>query len=269
MKRLVLIVSIIICFSLVSCNSENTDKIINENNEIYGETDEQNISDTQDIQCNIGGTSECPVHGPSDYHFVSSFLIQYVGQEKYDAWCETLDLKNYEDNGCTHAFQLMEFIEYFDISKEFLIEHYYTDGYYSYAWDIDVVSNRDREAWDRFSRNHIENYDKMTKLGTEGLFKDALYAYIKDSHPEFYKKYYIEDRSNTLDWSIPQLVYETEMSIETLREIYQESTYSKLLEETLMRFDYNFEKIYTDREYIEQQINSLYPVQIDELIRIE
>ena len=69
---------------------------------------------------------QCPVHA-FDYHSFPGELIDYVGQEAFDAWCNPYQAP--DENGC-YENNIYNFIHDFDIPYEVFAAWYYGYSYY-------------------------------------------------------------------------------------------------------------------------------------------
>ncbi len=70
----------------------------------------------------------CPIHS-FDYHSFPGDLIDYVGQDAFDTWCDPYQTP--DENGCYES-NIYNFIHDFNIPYEVFAEWYYG---YSYYWD--------------------------------------------------------------------------------------------------------------------------------------
>jgi len=206
---------------------------------------------------------ECEVHNGYYHSYGSDHLIDYYMAEEF--WRE-YDAYGYDNDGCKCIFNKVNMAKHFGITGRQLRDSYYKYDYYTMGFDPLPLFDLDEEACDEFFRAHREETPEQNetrdKRRTEYSFKLELLEmihYSKDpvERAAFYKL------TNNEWWSIPELVYEAEMSLEEIRQIYTEYT-----ENIDVYFEYDFERLFSDREYFEDLIETAeYPVFVDEALR--
>lgn len=156
--------------------------------------------------------------------------------------------------------------KYFGITGQQLRDSYYRYDYYWMGFDPLPLFELDEEACDEFFRTHYdetpEQTEIMNKRRVEESFKRELIETIRYSKDPVERAAFYKLTNNEW-WSIPELVYEAEMSFEEIEGIYTEYT-----ENIDVYFEYDFERLFSDREYFEELIETAeYPVFVDEALR--
>lgn len=206
----------------------------------------------------------CEVHNGYYHSFGGDNLIDYYMAEEF--WREN-DAYGYDNDGCKCLFNKVNMAKYFGITGQQLRDSYYRDDYYRMGFDPLPLFELDEEACDEFFRTHYdetpEQTEIMNKRRVEESFKRELIETIRYSKDPAERAAFYKFTNNGW-WSIPELVYEAEMSFEEIEGIYTEYT-----ENIDVYFEYDFERLFSDREYFEELIETAeYPVFVDEALRV-
>ncbi|MBQ4055260.1 MAG: hypothetical protein IJD17_06055 [Clostridia bacterium] len=215
---------------------------------------------------------KCSVHN-GFYH--TCYVDGLIDEEVMYEWYRMTDGYGYENNGCNCVYNIVDFAEHLGITGQQLRDQYYqSPQYYRTCIDPLPLFELDKEGCDEFFRNEYnEAYEKsehMTKRGVEESFKHELIRLISgSSDPAESHDYFNETTDNgakwisIYSWSIPEFIYEFEISLEEIRQIYTEYT-----ENIDVYFEYDFARLFTERDYFEELIETAeYPVFVDEALR--
>jgi len=215
---------------------------------------------------------KCSVHN-GFYH--TCYVDGLIDEEVMYEWYRMTDGYGYENDGCKCVYNIVDFAEHLGITGQQLRDQYYqSPQYYRTCIDPLPLFELDKEGCDEFFRNEYnEAYEKsehMTKRGVEESFKYELIRLISGlSDPAESHDYFNETTDNgakwisIYSWSIPEFIYEFEISLEEIRQIYTEYT-----ENRDVYFEYDFERLFTERDYFEELIETAeYPVFVDEALR--
>ena len=156
-KNVITLLVLLFCLFTVSCVENQPDDtpdistITSDNT-----TDATNLETQAPSDPPIGGTNICTIH-LEGYHTYPLTIMRYVGEEKFYKWIdereETSDtIVPY--SGC-NLYNFYSFIDYFEISKEQLIEWYNT-GVLEWYHDIDPLYNGSAEEIEQHYRNTDE-----------------------------------------------------------------------------------------------------------------
>ena len=214
---------------------------------------------------------QCTVHNDR-YHNFSYAFIDLVGQEEFYEWLTSLPHFEYNDNGCTDPASVYSFAEHFGLNAKKLRNAYYLNGDYYHEYYVNeppFLFELDENACDEFFRDPSNFDDSVYELRqSEQTFKDWLLTVSRNSDSAQERKAFQKFTNygsyyNTTFWSIPEYVYVSGISLEELQQLYD--TYIARNE---YKYEYDFERIFTEREYFEEQIEKAeYPVFVDALLR--
>lgn len=208
------------------------------------------------------------------YHSFPDSLIDLVGYEAFNEWRRSLPHYEYNDNGCTDPASLYSFAKHFGLTEKQLRDVYYQDVYYQnefygekYSKDPSCLFELDEAACDEFFRDP-SNFDKQVYefRQAERTFKDVILRMLRGSEDAQRRSLYFALTDNGTNrrygyWSIPELVYAADITLEELQEIYD-------IYISPDECKYDFERLFTEREYFEEQIEKAeYPVFVDMLLR--
>lgn len=221
----------------------------------------------------IGGGEFC-FHDPlwDSYHTFDNTLIEYVGIDKYNEWLENaLKAKAVDDCSFGKA-NIYNFVHDFNISREMFADLYYNQAtsyvsgnYYSTWYDLDLLYNGTEEE---YSALYKEKGEEISAEISGKYVESMLKRYLLE-------KYGNKDarKVNCTQFSIAEFVYENNISRSDLEEAI--NTVAQLGEKQGYKaFTYNLDLIYKKDKSIMNAIElvsaaKLYPVQVDELIRVK
>ncbi len=213
----------------------------------------------------------CEVHASGYHHGLGgSFLCDIVGEENYEKWMYDTGEEQYENNGCTEAGNIYNFAVHFGLTQKQLKDNYYLYSY-DYYWnypDPTPLFEMDEKGCDEFFRDlDMKAQDIMQCRNGEYDFKNLLLEGMLESDDPVkrtaYYKFNIEGNNSRIPfWSIAELVYEAELTLEEL-----EALYDSFAEGREKVFEYDFERLFTDRDHFEELIKTAeYPVFVDEAL---
>jgi len=220
----------------------------------------------------MGGGEEgvCPLHDINAYHSIPGSLIDKVGEENFQAWLDSLP-DDYDKDGCTDACNIVDFLIYFNFTPEEIEEFVYKEEYYSLPGDIDALLRGDYESFEKSFR--IGNYSEKfaEQLSSERALKIFILEYLRDSGNQEWIDLYNEltqngKRYDVDTWSIPEIVYKTDLTQAELEAILEDLQYNEFLNCSVNTFNYDFSPIYSE-EGLHKEIDELYPVLVDKLLR--
>lgn len=208
----------------------------------------ENTADTTEntYSANGGTSGMCKVHSDI-YHSFPHTLMEYVGLDEAYNWIEKGEeaSKGYDDRGCPWKGSIYEFIHEFNIPKDVFVKWYNeTDRYYSDDYDIDLLYNGTAEENDAYYRDYSER--ENTVMAKRGAF-DQVKGYIFTTRMSELMKVLGENLSSA-KVSLAEMVYILDMPREELESIIAQS---KELVPYLLRYDYDLDLIYDQREYVE------------------
>ena len=154
---------------------------------------------------------QCPIHS-FDYHTYPGALIDYVGQDAFDAWCDPYQTP--DENGC-YTNNIYKFIKDFDIPYEVFAEWYYGIEYYSSDHAPALLYGDDIAAVEQYYSRSAE-IERETSKSTfhffcsfkEMLEKDARNA--DDAASRAFVETFCEDgRVCVANWSIADYIRTT------------------------------------------------------------
>ena len=232
------------------------------------------VTDPADTLRNIGGGEEgvCPVHDQGTYHSIPGELIEKVGEENFTNWLESLPA-DYDEEGCNSACNIVRFLQDFNFSLEEIRDLAFGEEYYSEFGNanIEALIKGDFDEFEKSFR--IENYDvdRAEKVSSEWVIKLNLLKYLENSGDPALLGIFNEITSNgekykIASWSIAEIVYETGITQDVLEDIWHDVQYNEFLNVAVNTFDYDFSIIY-EGDGLHKEIEELYPVQVDELLR--
>lgn len=212
------------------------------------ETNDSNTADTTENTYSAnGGTGGCNVHSEA-YHGFPHELIEHTNEEEYREWFDTNEKmsENYNDNGCIWTANIYDFVHELNIPKEVFVDFYNRSGYYYYRdYDIDLLYNGTAEENDAYYRDYSER--ENTVMAKRGAF-DQVKGYIITTRFAELQQALGEKMTSFGNVSLAEAVYVLEMSREELEAIIAQS---KELVPNVLRYDYDLDLIYNQREYVE------------------
>ncbi len=215
-------------------------------------TDTTNTDDPPEI----GGSWPICMYHHDSYHSYTKELIDIVGEEAFRAWIEPIEQNweyiPYTETECPFPdSNIVEFIKYFKITDEQLIEVYKAD-IYGLQWDIKALIDGDYEAFEKHSVE-INKTKSYKKLQNEYLIKLSLIQKIgtlKDNRSvEYYNsitdngKYMPVDKVTVLD-----LVENTSLTREDIQ---------KCIDSYEDCYKYDIRLLSEDREEYKRMISEL------------
>ena len=288
MRKVLSNILLIFCLllSFVSCSKNNIEinNISNDKNQSeinLAKIDTQNTySDNTEIDNEAigGGLNEC-IHASvfnDSFHSFSVELIKYVNSEKFEEW---INLEHKVTNECQYyGVNIYEFIKYFNISKDVFSDLYYnTSTYYNHDYNIDLLYNGNVDKIYKYYENG-GNYEEFKKRSLDYAVKIDLSSYIGDAQYSEWKEK--NGYSSVISWSIPEIIYEFDISQDTLKNIVAIYKNPDILEpevisddnaeiiEITNTYDYDYDKIYNHSDELIKLINEDFPsYMIDEIIR--
>ncbi len=196
-------------------------------------------------------------------------------EDDVEDWFREVDACGYNNDGCYNPFNIVNYAKRYGISGQQLRDEYYMSYQYSnyYVEDSSPLFELDEEGCDEFFRNIDKLTDEqknlLKKRNTEFRFKKEFVEqlrYSKDlSKRKAFYKFTNNGKNNRLyAWSIPELVYEAGLTLEEVETAYAEF----FKRERHPIFEYDFARLFTEREYFEELIETAeYPVFVDEALR--
>lgn len=103
----------------------------------------------------IGGSAMCEVHDHTQYHFVPTDLIEFIGKDEFREWDKLVSAAESSD-GCPFPdYNIYNLVHHFSIPRNVLSDAYYGIGgcYYTNVWDIETIYNGTFEEYDAFNRD--------------------------------------------------------------------------------------------------------------------
>ncbi|MBQ8524843.1 MAG: hypothetical protein IJ457_09495 [Clostridia bacterium] len=182
-----------------------------------------------------GGELKCKVHYL--YHNFAGSLIDYVGQDKFDEWLESVSETEDLSEDCPCNANIKNFIDYFDIPYEVFVVKGNLTGHLEYDPEILYFGTEEEiEA-------HFRDFEKFAKdyIITEHLLK------LGFNLEEKYADKLTEYADRTVRFSIPELVvYGGITKDELIKAIDEvsENIYEKFGE--VYTFDYDIDGLYPD-----------------------
>ncbi len=208
----------------------------------------ENTADTTENTYSAnGGTGDCTVHSVA-YHGFPYELTESVGEEKFDNWLENCKKKSedYNDNGCIYSSNIYDFVHELNIPKETFVDFYNRSGYYYIRdYDIDLLYDGTAEENDAYYRDYLER--ENTIMAKRGAF-DQVKGYIITTRFTELQQALGEKMSSFGNVSLAEAVYVLNMPREELEAIIAKS---KELVPNVLRYDYDLDLIYNQREYVE------------------
>ena len=142
--------------STVSASSDSTDSV--ESSIISSETVPESEVSASNDEIEMGGESEsCDEHVFS-YHYITTDLLNYVGQDIFDKWAD--EFSNDEYGRIQEGLNIQSFIEHFDIPREVFEEIINT----CYAESVLTFLNerRDSDILPQYSNELLSQYYGQT-----------------------------------------------------------------------------------------------------------
>lgn len=210
----------------------------------------------------------------SGFHFMPILYdpnSSFPTEEEYQVWLKS-DLKEkYWIDGCVykddprgtnyHPHNIAEYIREFNISRKDFEKNYYTEDYYMIYYDVDVLFGYDYVATSKW---YIEEWGKAAaKVMPERALEENLKEVL-------FKKAGVNIEGKLMmDYSIPQIIYDNNIPKETVA-----TTLEYIDSLGRRRFEYNLDLIYNKDSAILESLEKvkkgeLYPVQVDEMIRVD
>lgn len=290
MKKVLFNTILIFCvlLSFTSCRKNNTDKndINNDKNqyEINLAKIDTQITKSDNIEIDneaIGGSLNTCIHASvfnDSFHSFSVELIKHVTSEKFDEW---INLDHKVTNECPYyGVNIYEFIKYFNISKDVFSDLYYnTSTYYNHDYNINLLYSDNVDEIYKYYENG-GNYEEFKKRSLDHAVKIDLTSYIGDAQYSEWKEK--NGYSSVISWSIPEIIYEFDISQDTLKSIVAIYKNPDILEPEVISddnaeiieitksydYDYDYDKIYNHSDELIKLINEDFPsYMIDEIIR--
>lgn len=215
-------------------------------------TDTTNSDDPPEI----GGSWPICMYHHDSYHSYTKELIDIVGDEAFRAWIDPIEQNweyiPYTETECPFPdSNIVEFIKYFKITDEQLIEVYKAD-IYGLQWDIKALIDGDYETFEKHAVE-INKTKSYKKLQNEYLIKLSLIQKIgtlKDNRSvEYYNsitdngKYMPVDKVTVLD-----LVENTSLTREDIQ---------KCIDSYEDCYKYDIRLLFEDREEYKRMISEL------------
>lgn len=179
-------------------------------------------SDEETVPASAIGTDMCNLH-ISEYHSYPGELIDYIGDEFYD-WVYMVESQPDRDltDECPYSHcNIIECLNYFNISKEEFARLYYTSFYYSCMYDPEIM----------YSGNNTEIQNFFTDDKTENLeleYKDIILSaklYLRSSLSDMsvdeqtVEKYY---QLPLTAWTFSDIISEAQISRDTFEAFLDE-----------------------------------------------
>jgi len=249
--------------------------------------------DTQDEYYDpgaIGGgeSSICPIHS-IEYHAIPGLLIDYVDEQAYEEWKSQLrDEEGWyirDENGCYPGFNIVEFINSFNIPDELIIECY--PGYYNSSsayWNLDLLLSRDAEAYEIFARKtSLTKEEKRLYEDRErdGSFKRRVLDLLKEKTDEGSVAYYNKITCNGTrylleEFSILDMVENSSLTKEDIESACGVDRRTGVQSVNFVyRYTYNIDLLFEEKAALYAEIEKLEDIpyvpraaQIDELLHI-
>lgn len=205
-----------------------------------------------------GGSNVCKVHCPELFHTIPGDLCNYIGFDKVNEWGESRTTKEgtiaEEDKCLNPEFTIVNFIEYFDITREQFIDN--TNFLTKTKYDVDILYSGDAEVIEEYftnnelyeiNRSKTENYWNLSITLNEmhwkatniqgsisiveavtelGIKREDLEKMIEDCKEKNYEAYGV---SETFDYDIDSLYSEDVLSIYKIDSYGEEKTGERAL----------------------------------------
>lgn len=191
-----------------------TNEIINgeDNFPAAGKLSIDDSSDEETAPVSAIGTDMCHAH-KMEYHFYPSELIDYIGDEFYD-WVYMVESQPDRDltDECPYSHcNIIECLNYFNISEEEFTELYYTSLYYYYMYDPEIMYSG--------NNTEIQNFfidDKTEDLEFENRSKiRSAKHYLKSSLSDMSVDEQIVEKYSQLPltaWTFSDIISEAQIS---------------------------------------------------------
>lgn len=212
-------------------------------------------SDTDDHSAIGGGWPVCELHH-TFFHYYSSELIDLVGEENFMVWAEKLAMEReyipFTTTQCPFPGEnICEFIEYFGITNEQLIEIYKSD-FYNLQYDMKALMERDYEALEKHAIEIASN-KSYKKLERERSVKFRIIEKIGEAEDERSKEYYNSITDNGKHYpvdkvTILELVENTSLTREDIQDC---------LNIVSDRYEYDISLLFENREEYKKMISEL------------
>jgi len=235
---------------------------------IDGTTDE--IIESYDGEVLSGG-DRCPIHIP-EYHIFPHNYTYYVGENKFFEWINGIERYDYDKNGkliyhdgCrVPNGNIYEFIKYFNISKEeFYDLWYYSSSYYFNDHNPDILFSDDMDLIEEYYRRDYDEHEQTMSVRTSEylLILEFMELYYDDPiYGEAFREVFSLGYNR---FSIPQLIYVTDITHEEVEELYERVERNS----PLGCYDYDFDTIYTQKEAIQEAMRTKTPEEINDMVR--
>lgn len=215
-------------------------------------TDTTNSDDPPEI----GGSWPICMYHHDSYHSYTKELIDIVGEEAFRAWIEPIEQNweyiPYTETECPFPdSNIVEFIKYFKITDEQLIEAYKAD-IYGLQWDIKALIDGDYETFEKHAVE-INKTKSYKKLQNEYLIKLSLIQKIgalkDDRSVEYYNSITDNGRYMPVDKvTILELVENTSLTREDIQDC---------LNIVSDRYEYDVSLLFENREEYKRMISEL------------
>lgn len=203
------------------------------------------------------------------YHTIPMALFEYVDVDKLSEWEYNASLTNRTEECQYGDANVYNFIREFNISKDMFYDAYYkqasnyiSGNYYDMWYDVDILYNgTEQEYSDLYKESGDEIYREMIGRRVEASLKS--YLMYNSSN---------KDVNNMSEFSLPQIIYENniqkselEEAIKIIGELWSSKGYAI--------FNYDIDMIYNKDQNLTTALENaksgeIYPVQVDEMIRI-
>ena len=200
-KTLFTLILVLVCIVTFACSS-NAD--VNDPSNTINIGDSTNIeamntsnNDIDDFDP-MGGDKYCSVH-KEGYHSISILLINQLDeQQDFNKWVEeSMKLSSAIKSDCPYSQStIYEFVNYFNISKDTIIDLYNRQKLKSYI-NIDLLYSGTAEENDKYYRTLNENQSILEEYEKWVKFDEMKHSVMKKSKAE--------DKS--MNWSVVQLAY--------------------------------------------------------------
>lgn len=222
----------LITCSVVSCSSVNKVNDVDIGADIVTDINNNEQELVTGSEKDNGGTNVCMVHS-SEYHCFSSYLTDYVGDDAFMEWYESTNTSvNNTDNGCLYPEQnIYEFIRYFDIPKEVLIDLY--NEYLLPYYNIDLLYGGTAQEVDQFYRS-ISDEQKIEEIKFSNLNELKINILLENLDV-------FSDNTNINSYSLIEMMYITKTPVDRVKSIITSQDRSDNSNVFYSQFDYNFD----------------------------
>jgi len=153
------------------------------------------------------------------FHHFNGTLMEYVGRDNFHAWTETSGDYFDEKTGCNSKSNIIEFVKYFDITKDEMEKLIASDSnlYYLYDYNIDIIYSGDEKLIENYYNNPENRKAELYNKRAIFDLKSAMLGYVYGPNGEYQDKtkHLFDEWSDTKDgfshfnltqWSVVEFI---------------------------------------------------------------